>query len=131
MFYIIMQSIFTNQRKQFNDVAISKKNSRKINVDNNEFRWSPSQDSGYMVLTIQHGSGQGRKIEVIVSDDKNVIIENGNYTIEVGSMGKLMITPSLVRKIIQDARHLGWIPLDNGKPLQLRLDNERMELETH
>ena len=82
-----------------------------------------------MVLTVQHASGTGRKIEVIISDDRNVEIENGSYTIEVGSSNKLMITPKLVRKVIEDARHLGWLPAQNGKPMEFRLDEDSMLLE--
>ena len=110
-------------------MSLSIRKSRKIVVGTDEYRWSPSQDSGYMVLTVQHASGDGRKIEVIISDDRNVVIENGSYSIEVGSSNKLMITPKLVRKVIEDSRRLGWIPTENGKTLELRLNEGSMLLE--
>ena len=109
-------------------MSLSKRNSRKIVIDGDEYRWSPSQDSGYMVLVVQHISGQGQRIEAIVSDDNNVIIENGSYTMDVGGDHKLMITPNVVRQVIKDALQLGWRPAENGKPLGLILDNETMEL---
>lgn len=110
-------------------MSLSKRKSRKIVVDDLEYRWSPSQDSGYMVLTVQHVSGRGMKIETFISDGKNIVIENGSYSIEVGSVDKLIITPGLVRKVIQDARLMGWNPLENGKPLMLRLNENEMKLQ--
>ena len=81
-----------------------------------------------MVLVVQHDTSQGQRIEAIISDDSNVIVENGSYTIEVGTVGKLMITPSLVRQVIKDARHLGWNPLESAKPLMLFLNEDSMTL---
>jgi hypothetical protein len=65
-------------------MTLSKHKSRKIVVDEKEYRWSPSQDSGYMVLVVQRISGEGHKLEVVISDDKNIIVENGGYSIEIG-----------------------------------------------
>lgn len=81
-----------------------------------------------MVLVVQHITGQGQRIEAVISDDKNVIVENGSYTIEVGTVGKQMITPRLVRQVIKDARHLGWSPLESAKPLILFFDEASMTL---
>ncbi|MEM1261417.1 MAG: hypothetical protein AAGH76_03395 [Pseudomonadota bacterium] len=110
-------------------MSISKRNSRKIVVGDGEYRWSPSQDSGFMVLTVQHAYGNGRKIEAAISDDRNVVIENGSYTIEVGDPSKLTITPRLVRKVIEDAHQLGWIPTQKGKTMELYLNDDSMLLE--
>ena len=109
-------------------MALSKRNSRKIVVDEEAYRWSPSQDSGYMVLTVQNDSGHGAKLEVIISDDKNIVIENGSYSIEIGESNRLMITPSLVEKIIRDSISLGWSPSENGKPVELNLIDKKLEI---
>ncbi len=109
-------------------MTLSARNSRKIVVNDKEYRWSPSQDSGYMVLVVQDISGKGRKLEVVISDDKNVIIENGSYTIEVGTTDKLMITPKLVQAVIKDAIAMGWKPKDLGPPVELALKNEALEV---
>jgi hypothetical protein len=37
-----------------------------------------------MVLVVQRISGEGHKLEVVISDDKNIIVENGGYSIEIG-----------------------------------------------
>ncbi|WP_299464631.1 hypothetical protein, partial [uncultured Gimesia sp.] len=86
-----------------------------------EYRWSPSQDSGYMVLVVQHASGTGKKLEVVISDDQNIVVENGSYSIEVGDINKLLITPKLVQSIIRDALVLGWRPRESGPPVELSL----------
>ncbi len=108
-------------------MSLSKKKSRKIVVDGEEYRWSPSQDSGYMVLVAQGSNGKGKKLEVIISDDKNIVVEDG-YTIEVGSSDKLMITPSLVEKVIADALVKGWNPSTKGPPVELSLINGQLEV---
>jgi len=109
-------------------MTLSKRKSRTIVVDENEFRWSPSQDSGYMVLVVQSISGEGRKLEVIISDDKNIIIENGSYSIENGETNKLKITPKLVQQVIRDALKIGWIPTEMGPPVELSLINGALEI---
>ncbi|MFK7906081.1 MAG: hypothetical protein AB8B69_13190 [Chitinophagales bacterium] len=100
-------------------MAFSKRKSRKIVVDDITYRWSPSNHNGTMVLAVQHVSGKGRKLEVSVSTDKEVIIENGNFTIEIGNNEEPMITPKLVAVTIRRALKIGWNPLVRGKVLRL------------
>jgi len=107
-------------------MSLSKRKSRIISVDSTEYRWSPSKDSGYMVLVVQHINGKGRKLEIIISDDKNIVIENGSYSIEVGDSNKLIITPKLVELMIRDSKKIGWNPEAMGPPMQLTLDGEKM-----
>jgi len=107
-------------------MALSNRKSRKIIVDNEPYRWSPSQDSGYMILVVQHESGKGKKLEVVISDDKNIVVENGSYSIEVGDTDKLIITPKLVQKIILDAIRMGWNATELGPPVELSLENSAL-----
>lgn len=109
-------------------MALSRKKSRKIIIDETEFRWSPSQDSGFMVLVVQLSAGVGRRLEVVISDDKNVIVENGGYSIEVGDTDKLIITPVLVEQIIRDAKSIGWIPESVGPPVELSLIDNKIKI---
>ena len=83
-------------------MAISRRKSRKIVVDHQEFRWSPSQDLGFVVLLVQLSYGSEKKLEVVISDDKNVVIDNGSYLIELGSTGCLIVTSSLVETVVPD-----------------------------
>lgn len=109
-------------------MTLSKRKSRKIVVDEKEYRWSPSQDSGYMVLIVQNISGEGRKLEVVISDEKNITIENGSYTIKNGDTNKLFITPKLVQQLIRDAVQIGWNPIDMGPPVELSLIDGALEI---
>jgi hypothetical protein len=81
-----------------------------------------------MVLVVQRMSGEGRKLEVIISDDKNITIENGSYTIENGDTNKFIITPKLVQKVIRDALQIGWNPTEMGPPVELSLINGALEI---
>ena len=110
-------------------MALSNRKSRKIVVDEKEYRWSPSQDSGYMILVVQHSSGNGKKLEVIISEDRNIVIENGSYSIEVGFSDKLIITPKLVQSVIRDALAMGWKAKGNGSPVELSLNEVEGKLE--
>jgi hypothetical protein len=110
-------------------MTLSIRKSRKIVVNDVEYRWSSSQDSGYMVLVAQHSSGNGRKLEVIISDDRNIVIENGNYSIEIGDTDKLIITPRLVQAVIRDALDLGWKPTENGPPVELAFNENSGKLD--
>lgn len=109
-------------------MALSKRKSRTIIVDNQKYRWSPSQDSGYMILVVQHFSGKGKKLEIVISDDQNIVIENGSYSIEIGSTNKLIITPKLVETLIKDSIKIGWNPLLSGPPAQLSLNDSKLEI---
>ena len=109
-------------------MGISKRKSRKITVDDREYRWSPSQDSGYMVLVVQDYSGKGKKLEIIISDDKNIVVENGTYSIEVGDSNKLIITPKLVESLIRDSIKIGWNPLLAGAPAELSLNEGNLKI---
>lgn len=109
-------------------MSLSKRKSRKINVGGQIYRWSPSQDSGYMILVVQDFSGKGKKLEIVISDDKNLVIENGNYSIEVGSSDKLIITPKLVEKLIRDSIEIGWNPKDLGPPVELSFNDGSLDI---
>lgn len=100
-------------------MSLSRRNSRKIVVDDREYRWSPSRDSGFMVLVVQHSSGNGKKLEVVISDDQHVIIENGSYSIEYDAVDQLLITPKLVETMIREALKAVWNPEETGPPVEL------------
>ena len=80
-----------------------------------------------MVLVVQDNSGRGKKLEVIVANDRNIVIENGSFSIEVGG-AELIITPKLVEKMICDSIKLGWNPRELGPPVQLSLNKNKLEI---
>jgi len=103
-------------------MGLSKRKSRKINVDGHDYLWSPSKDSGYVILLVQDSSGKGAKLEIVISNDKNIIIENGSYSIEVGDANKTIITPKLVEKMIKDSINMGWKPLVRASSIKFFYD---------
>lgn len=103
-------------------MALRAKQSRKIRVDGEEYRWAPTQDSGYYVLAVQGISGSGKRLEIVVSRDENLIIENG-YSIEFGDRREPLLVPSLVEALIRDARKLGWKPKEQEAPVELSVVN--------
>lgn len=109
-------------------MSLSKRKSRIIVVGENQYRWSPAQDSGFIVLVVQDSSGNGKRLEVIISDDQHIIIENGSYSIEIGSTRSLIVQPKLVAQIITDALALGWNPKENGKPVELSFNDGALEI---
>lgn len=109
-------------------MALSKKGSRSIVVDAVTYRWSSSEDSGYMVLVVQHGSGTGCKLEVVIPDGRNIVVANDDYTWDVEEQTKLAIVPSLVEKIIRDAIQLGWQAEQKSSPLQLSIRNMFLQI---
>ena len=101
---------------------------RTIIVDDASYRWSPSQDSGYMVLVVQHHSGKGKERGGVISGNESIVVENGSYSIEVGAINTLVITPALVERLIRDSLVLGWNPRAAGPPLALSLNAGRLEI---
>ncbi len=99
-------------------MALSKRNSRIISVDGTDYRWAPSQDSGYYTLVVQSHDGRGRRLEVIVSRDDHVLVEKG-YSVEYGDTEDVILTPSLVADLIRKGLRLGWRPNDLGPPVEL------------
>lgn len=101
-------------------MAISKKNARQIVINDHVYHWSLSQDSGYVVLIIQHHLGQGQKLEIVITDDENHV-EYSGIDLTSDETKKTTITPKIVQIIINDALKIGWKPTVSKSPLQLSL----------
>ena len=108
-------------------MSLSKRNSRRISVDGETYRWAPAQNSGTVVLIIQHEKYNGQKIEVTIGKDKNLIIENG-FSIECGGVCKSIITPKLVERIIRECILVGWLPSGKESPMKFLLQEEKLEI---
>ncbi len=109
-------------------MAISRKNARQISVDQRSYTWAVSQDSGFIVLVVQDTLTNGKKLEVIVSDDRNIIIEKNSFSIQYGDARSLVVTPALVAFIIRESLKMGWAPQDTGPPVQLSLGENKLEI---
>lgn len=94
-------------------MAISKKNSRIIEVDGCDFRWTVFQNSGWNDLTVQSDDGTGRKL-----------IAQFAWEVRDGSsLPNHPITPAVVAEAIQFALQNGWNPKTNGAPFGCRYEN--------
>lgn len=86
-------------------VALSKKNSRSITVDDVTYRWAFSMDSGYATIVLQHGSGAGQRVEA----------QTGHW-----NWGdKRTVSPAAVSRLINFAQEQGWDTTNSGPPLRL------------
>ncbi len=105
---------------------LSKKRSRPIVVDQQEYQWSIADDGLYVTLAIQLPETNGQRLEAIVETDV------GRYWLErpmnTQPLNLRPVTPSLVAKIIKNGLALGWTPGRKAPPLEVSL-NARDELE--
>jgi hypothetical protein len=96
-------------------MGLAKKGSRKIRVENSEFRWVVSPDSGFMVIVIETAKDPGQRlfIQIGYNDTRSA----SGYCVQTQK-----ITPALVRQIILKAQAIGWTPSKRGKELYLKLE---------
>jgi hypothetical protein len=109
---------------------LSKKRSRPIVVDQQEYRWSIADDGQYVTLAIQLLEANGQRLEAAVETDLR------RYWLETPMNARTNtqpskwrpVTPSLVAKIIKNGLALGWTPGRKLPPLEVSL-NAGDELE--
>ncbi len=99
-------------------MALSRKHSRAIEVDGEQYRWAISPDSDFYVLVVQLGSGRGTRLEIIVDVDDHPLTEKSS-SVGHGSSDQLILTPLLVGELIRSARSIGWEPNSLGAPVEL------------
>jgi len=95
-------------------VTISRKNARSIIINDENFRWTVSPGSGFLILVVEHGTIKGQRIEVYVDSDID------SYWVEipyVENMNLRLIKPNVVRKVIIEAIQIGWNYKEPGKTI--------------
>src|SRR4051812_11609673 len=96
-------------------MALARRGTRKIQVDNTAYRWVVSPDDGFMRIVIEKAEVEGQRLSVQI-----------DYNDQPSASGKSVqgqrIAPSLIRQIILEAPCLGWTPEKRGKELFLRLE---------
>lgn len=104
-------------------MAISRKNSRRIVVDDAAYRWSVSEDSGYSKLVIQHAAGRGQKLEITVRWTVGWTLTVDGHVSH--SIGPASVTPAMVKSVIRFAGSLGWqAERPHPQPLTYRLQRD-------
>ncbi len=97
-------------------MALSKKGSRKIVIDDEEYRWAFSADSGYFYIVVQSATGNGARLEAQSSSDW---LDFGDAHISSGDVERL------IRLAMKD----GWCPLNNGPPFRLQEFDRRLDIQ--
>lgn len=88
-------------------MTLSRKKSRLIVVDENQYRWVISPDSGYVVYVAEKEGFKGRKIEVYIDSEINTYWEKFP---NVDTINMRIIKPKDSELIIRQALQLGWKP---------------------
>jgi hypothetical protein len=99
-------------------VTLARKGSRKLALDEHEYRWAVSGDDGYLVLVIESATNHGQRLEAVFKYHNEVPDASGFLRMA----GQLrVITPEVVRSVIQLALERGWRPLQTKlKPFCIR-----------
>jgi hypothetical protein len=91
-------------------MTISKKASRSIAVNEQQFHWAVSEDSGYSNLIVQGANGHGQKLEVQFSWTSTTD----------GHIIQIPITPAVVVDAIKFGFENGWKPDARGAAYHCR-----------
>ena len=87
-------------------MAIPNKNSRKIFVADETYRWIISPDDGFIVFVVEHENVKGRRLEVNIHSNSKII------------------NPKDAELIIYRAIEKGWNPKEKGSPLIFDLSDD-------
>ncbi|MDR3598046.1 hypothetical protein [Clostridium sp.] len=106
-------------------MAIPNRNSRKIFVGNETYRWIVSPKDEYIVLVVEHDEFKGRRIEIFIhSDIHKFWVEFPN----VEELNLKIIKPKDVELIISQAIKEGWNPKDKGSTIVFCLSEKTLLL---
>ncbi len=98
-------------------MSLQKRGSHPIHYEGLDLRWSvsvrPSSATGEGLLVVQSESGQRLVVQLALND----LWIHGSGT-------RYSVTPSLVRRIMDEARALGWSPNAPGAQFNAKLDTD-------
>jgi len=104
-------------------MALPKKKSRIINIDNTQYRWLVGPNDGYNVFVAEKENVKGQKIEVYFDTDINA------YWVEfpnVDGLNLKILKPKDAELIIRQALKDGWHPESKRSPIVFDLKNEKI-----
>jgi hypothetical protein len=97
-------------------MALPKKGLRKITVDNVEYAWSATGNDGYVHLTVAPLDKEGQLLSTWF--DYHPPVAGDYYSFEEPSLIQkeqhFIITPGIVRQVIDYALQKGWNPQVKG-----------------
>jgi len=111
-------------------MALNKKSSRRIVVDEETFRYKvsatrPDEDGKFQLnVTIQRDAG-GSRLEVRGLFTRNFWLDISEPGVKT-SKDYPVITPRHIRTIIKQAQQQGWQPEETGPAFVLELENQTL-----
>jgi hypothetical protein len=104
-------------------MALPKKRSRTILIDNIKYHWLVGPNDGYNVFVAQKEGVNGRIIKVYF--DTNI---NSYWTEfpDIDHLNLKIIKPKDSESIIRQALQLGWNPDEKGNPLVYDLIDDKL-----
>lgn len=107
-------------------MAISKKNSRLINCDGREFRWTISPALDYIKFIAESAELSGRKIEVTINSDINRLWLEFP---KISNLNLRVVKPNDAASFILQALNDGWKPEEKGSPIRYKLQGDELRRE--
>ena len=107
-------------------MAFSKKKKRKITVDGQEYFWSATGDDGWINLYVMVNIQGGQKLwcQFDYHQDKTPHDDGGGFTLS----NQFVITPYIVRQVIEYGLKNGWTPLEKGAEIRLGYLDDKIDL---
>lgn len=95
-------------------MALPKKNSRTININDTEYCWiaSGNDDIIFLIVCLKQSPGQ----KLVALFNYTIIVENNIIEVQ--------ITPAIVKQVIEYAIKNGWNPHTKGKELNIGIMND-------
>jgi len=95
---------------------LSRKRSRPIQVDGENYRWNIAPNDKWVTIIIQDVSSNGQRLEIRVNTDINRMWIEFPH---IEDLNLKVIKPALVEKLIRMAIKFGWSPKRSGRPLKM------------
>lgn len=99
-------------------MALSKKGSRLITLEETQFRWLISSNAGYSVFVAEKEGIKGKRMEAFFERYKNKFLPA--HLIK-SPANLVIIKPGDAASIIRQALDLGWNPEEKGSPMTFDL----------
>lgn len=104
-------------------MTLSKKSSRRIVVNEENYRWTISPSSNYIVLIAEYEEVKGRRLEVKIQTDIDSFWINFP---KVSDLNLKIVYPKEVAIIISTAIKQGWDPHEKGSPVKFVLSSNNV-----
>lgn len=102
-------------------MTINKKSSRRVTVGEDNYIWTISPGSGYIIVIVEHEITRGMRLEIYIESDIDSVWLNFP---NVEHLNIKIVRPRDIKFFTSQALRLGWIPQEKGMPVVFDLDGE-------